>query len=402
MVCLFFGYAAQFVVMQLWVGAGIESFFLGWCCFGLWLNSQRHYTGAKIIGLSSFFSACVGVSILTLGQANVHLYVFCSVVLIALLVDIKSSLGTFLSCGVVPLLVYLFLDLNGNFSDFQLPEVLKIPIPLAISVFYYANILLVFSILGLLMLHVRNSVIAAEQHVTNSTEKIMAQSHVTILAELAAGVSHEVNNPMAIIAGQVGRIRRWQKDPEHVEDISKALSAIEDTVKRVVKVTTSLGRLATREHEFSPAEHSLFEIVTDALALMEGKFRQFGIEIQIMFPRETRIFCSYDHMLQVCVNLVANAADAVAPLQDRWIKFQVNTDSLFDNIQIVDSGLGIKDDVRNKLFTPFFTTKAAGQGPGLGLVISSQIIRRHGGFIRYIPTSENTTFAVSLPRIRPT
>lgn len=102
--------------------------------------------------------------------------------------------------------------------------------------------------------------------------------------------------------------------------------------------------------------------------------------------------------MQVLVNLINNAYDAVCELPERWVKVCISRDIELVSIAITDSGQGIPLDVVQRIFEPFFTTKEVGKGTGLGLSVSHGIIKRHGGEFWYDMDSPNTRFVIHLPQ----
>lgn len=101
---------------------------------------------------------------------------------------------------------------------------------------------------------------------------------------------------------------------------------------------------------------------------------------------------------QVLLNLINNAADAIADLPEKKITLKIKKVTHFVEISVVDSGLGIDPAIAEKMMQPFFTTKEVGKGTGLGLSISKGIVEKHKGFISFDFNAKNTTFVISLPK----
>jgi len=106
--------------------------------------------------------------------------------------------------------------------------------------------------------------------------------------------------------------------------------------------------------------------------------------------------CNSIQIFQVIVNLLHNSIDAISKLNDRWIKYDVGSDEGFVIIKVVDSGNGIDEELVEKIFHSFFTTKQSSKGTGLGLFISKQIAEEHFGDLQYYK-GENTTFILRIP-----
>ena len=100
---------------------------------------------------------------------------------------------------------------------------------------------------------------------------------------------------------------------------------------------------------------------------------------------------------QMLVNLLSNGIDAVADSKDRWVEIQVDHDEDWVFLRVIDSGSGIPESVRPRLFEAYFSTKDAGQGNGIGLALSREIAREHGGDLYLDSAAANTCFVVKLP-----
>ena len=106
----------------------------------------------------------------------------------------------------------------------------------------------------------------------------------------------------------------------------------------------------------------------------------------------------YLSLSQVLVNLLSNGLDAVKGIQKAWLALRIEVEADWLYIKIVDSGSGVPEHVKAHLFENYFTTKELGQGTGIGLPLSLEIVKRHGGDLYLDQMAENTTFVVKLPR----
>jgi C4-dicarboxylate-specific signal transduction histidine kinase len=132
------------------------------------------------------------------------------------------------------------------------------------------------------------------------------------------------------------------------------------------------------------------EMVAPRLKLRQTDLKDFSAPPLEILSRGTQIS-------QVLVNLIHNAADAVAPLSERWVKLEFSkTDSMIE-IRVIDSGTGIPTEIANKLMEPFFTTKTGGEGTGLGLSLAARIVADHHGELFYDAAAAHTTFVLRLP-----
>jgi signal transduction histidine kinase len=232
---------------------------------------------------------------------------------------------------------------------------------------------------------------------------LINSARLASIGEMAGGIAHEVNNPLAIIAGMTSTIKReLHKNNISSPRIDENFVKIEKNINRITGIIKSL-RTVTRKGELdSCKEESLYNVINDMTELVVDKFKRFGIEYNVdLPPHDLKFECRRVQLEQVLINLLNNSADAVAEHERPWIKMKaaVNEDKLI--ISITDSGAGIKKEIRDKLMTPFFTTKEPGKGTGLGLSISQSIIEQHNGKMFIDAENANTCFIIELPIASP-
>jgi two-component system C4-dicarboxylate transport sensor histidine kinase DctB len=123
------------------------------------------------------------------------------------------------------------------------------------------------------------------------------------------------------------------------------------------------------------------------------------VELQVAVPPAARVACDAYRLEQVLLNLVSNALDAMKDGPRRQLRIGTRMDGERIHVAVADSGPGIPESVMPRLFEPFFTTKSAGEGLGLGLVISSSIVSAFGGTLRASSSAEGTVFEFDLKRV---
>jgi signal transduction histidine kinase len=222
------------------------------------------------------------------------------------------------------------------------------------------------------------------------------------LGEMAGGIAHEINNPLAIIQGKVSQIRRFVEGPATDNSrIFDNLSKIEVTVGRIAKIIHGL-RVFSRSGESDPlAEASLEMIAQEAMDLCLERFKVAGVNLDIEIKTGSRVECRHVQISQVIVNLLNNSFDAIQKLEQKWVKITLEDDADNAIIRVTDSGKGIRDPkVVAKLMQPFFTTKEIGKGTGLGLSISKGLIESHGGRFYLNQSSPHTEFVIELPKMK--
>ncbi len=236
-----------------------------------------------------------------------------------------------------------------------------------------------------------------------SDEVAMQSSKMAALGKMAAGIAHEINNPLAVIGEKAG----WMKDLLGMEDVatSENFQELSDAVNKieyhVVRAKTVTHRLLGFARRMEPMEERLNinEILDESIDFLENDARYRSIDIQTNYAPDLPLTTTDQAQLQqVFLNIVNNAIDAIG--KDGEIT--INTRAIRKNneicVEISDNGPGIPKDVLQKIFDPFFTTKEVGKGTGLGLSISYSIIEKLGG--RIMVASEEghgTTFTIYLP-----
>lgn len=220
------------------------------------------------------------------------------------------------------------------------------------------------------------------------------------LGQLAAGIAHEIGNPLASIhswlevltsalkAGTLGEI-----------DIVSTAESVKKKSERVAKILRSMLTYARDGSRDSCSMVNIAQLVEDVIDYTSYTLKKN--EISVRFEQAHQFlpcFCRETEISQVLVNLIVNACDAVCKLDERWIEIKIEVlDSQFV-ISVTDSGSRISPDMVNQIMQPFFTTKGPGKGTGLGLNISQSIVAGHGGRLELDLASPHTKFDIFLPQ----
>ena len=222
-------------------------------------------------------------------------------------------------------------------------------------------------------------------------EQLARAERLAAMGTLAAGVAHEVNNPLASISSLVQMMKASASD-----DDRQKLDIISSQIQRITRVTKDL----TDFSRVRPAARSMVEInsvVESAirLATFDTAFqqlelvREYGVDLPV-------VQADADQLQQVFLNLLLNARDAMADGGKLVVTTALDTTEIA--VSIEDSGTGIDESVRKQLFDPFFTTKPAGKGTGLGLAVCYGIVTAHSGRIDVVSNNgQGTKFVVVLP-----
>jgi len=235
--------------------------------------------------------------------------------------------------------------------------------------------------------------------------ELVQSDKLASLGKLAAGVAHEINNPLAVILQKTG----WMEDllleeefrkSENIEEYQLSIQKIEEHVDRARKVVHNMLGYA-RKMEPRLEDVDINETLNQTIDMLENYSRNNNIEIQTNFVEYVPIIASDQARLQqVFLNLMNNAIDAIG--KDGLIEIESSCDNSSIYISIADDGPGISDEMQKRIFDPFFTTKETGKGTGLGLWVTFNIIEKMGGTIRVkSEAGKGTKFTIQIPITRP-
>ena len=229
-------------------------------------------------------------------------------------------------------------------------------------------------------------------------EQIRETSRLASIGELAAGVAHEINNPLTSVIGY-SHLLLGQELPSH---ITTDLQRIHGEAKRAAKIVKNLLFFARRaDTEKSPVSIAL--LLERALELKAPDFRTKSVTVDINMEPDLPYTMADEHqILQVFLNILTNAEQACLEAHGGG-RLLIRLTSLQDLllISIRDNGPGIPPEIMSKIFEPFFTTKEVGEGTGLGLSICHGIIHQHNGELWVeSPEGKGTTFHIELPMVR--
>ena len=233
----------------------------------------------------------------------------------------------------------------------------------------------------------------------NTLEANLVQSEkMAAIGQLAAGVAHEINNPLAAILANAQILERELPDDDNLQE---SLELIQMAGSRAAEVVNGLlGYSRREEYQFKPLDINDNIRKTVLLVQHEADNRHAPLKM-VLADRLPRIRASSTHLQGVWTNLILNGLDAAGTDP---VEIQIITSRSDDGVQIVirDNGKGIIPADLERIFEPFYTTKGPGMGTGLGLSITQRVIRHHGGTIEVeSEPGSGTTFTIHLPRIPP-
>jgi two-component system NtrC family sensor kinase len=263
----------------------------------------------------------------------------------------------------------------------------------------FVAVLVVFQLSEAITDHLREAGLKREQFLARAEQP----NKLASIGRLAAGVAHEINNPLAIINQQAGLIQDIQEmspDCPHKKMVAESLAGIQNSVKRCKVITHRLLGFAhqtvvkTEEVDINILLHEAVDFLAE-----EASYNQIGMHF-VLDKKIQHPWSDRGELLQIFLNIIGNAIDALAESGGggRVILSSQQVDPETIRICIADNGPGMTAEVQRHIFDPFFTTKETGRGTGLGLSIVYGLIRKLGGTVNVVSeVGKGTEFEIDLP-----
>ncbi len=224
---------------------------------------------------------------------------------------------------------------------------------------------------------------------TSINEKIQSEKMATI-GGLAIGIAHEINNPLSFIISNFKTLKKHLLNNDPLNDAPQIINETEDGLLRVKKIVEDINYIA-HPGDNSKSNVDIKELISNAIRITNN-MHNGNIAFEEHYEHKKKILCSPSRISQVILNILTNAIHAIRIKNSNDIKglIKIHSSEKDQNmvIEFIDNGIGIKKENIGKLTTPFFTTKKAGEGTGLGLSTAQSIINAHGGKIEFESTEE--------------
>lgn len=255
---------------------------------------------------------------------------------------------------------------------------------------------------------------AARDKLKKIQQQLLQSEKMASLGLLAAGIAHEINNPINFVSGGVQALDQTLAElkqkiesnnaPAHeaLAEIDQLMSSIRNGVNRTTSIVASL-KFYVKNDDQEMTEINVSDCIDTSLTILGTKLRN-GINVRKQYQAKAPVMGYYSKLSQVLVNLFDNAIHAVEQT-DRTPVIEVTTREVAPDkitIRIRDNGMGIPEDLQARMFEPFFTTKESGTGTGLGLYLSKSIINEHRGTLTFqSQPGVGTEFTITLPTKNP-
>lgn len=222
------------------------------------------------------------------------------------------------------------------------------------------------------------------------------------LGEMAAGIAHEINNPLAVITGKVEQLKRTLESGEAPSPVRlrDLVDKVEKNSRRIVQIIKGLRSFSRDDSKGDATPISTQSLIEDTLTLCRDRLMGGRMQFNLLQPEDAILVkVRPSQISQIILNLLNNAVDACEKVPDPRITLAVAAAPEWVEIRVWDNGPGVSAAIEQKIMQPFFTTKPSGKGTGLGLSISLGIARDHGGSLALDRKVAPSCFVLRLPRL---
>jgi C4-dicarboxylate-specific signal transduction histidine kinase len=240
-----------------------------------------------------------------------------------------------------------------------------------------------------------------ENRVAAKTSELLETSKFAALGQMAGGIAHEINTPLASIQLACENILDIGNQAPGVQDeLKRETETVVRSAERINVIIQGLRTFSKNDRKAAARSETVHSLIEEALSLTREQLRAEKLDLRLRpGDVELKVRARSIDVTQILLNLITNACDATQGLDDRWIEIDfAGVGDASVAIRVTDSGPGIKLEHRARLFEPFFTTKAIGAGTGLGLSVARNLADANGGTLELDVSAKNTRFVLKLPQ----
>ena len=246
-----------------------------------------------------------------------------------------------------------------------------------------------------------STVVARTAELRAAQSDLVHAGKMAALGQMSAGMVHELNQPLTALR-TLSESAGVLLDHDRPDEVRGNLQRISGMVDRLARLTSRLKTFAHRS-ELPPQPVALMRCIADTQALLSAELKAHGITVEVdIWPAELSVMADDATLGSLLINLMRNAVEAMQGASKRVLRVEARAHGARAILTVTDTGPGIRADILARLFEPFVTSKPAGAGLGLGLVISAQLVRAAGGTLRASNREEGgACFTVDLPSPTP-
>ena len=361
-------------------------------------STEWNYRTLVTIALAQIILELSCLTLMTLWTGGAHspllgFFVFHMVIASLLLPYLMAYAGAAFSCLMI---------LGGLWCTGQAPvhraEVMVVSgwvIMLLLTVYLTSNITRSLNRHRRRVLRQKHRIRSMSDELRRQQRGMIQQEKMAAMGQLAAGVAHEIANPLASMDSL---LQLLQRKPEKLQD--GATEKLRDQITRINRIVRQLTNFShPGDEEWQIA--SIDKIVAQSLQMIRFDHRVRNVKMDFhrdLSPEDGLVRVQTHAIEQVFVNIILNALDAMVDSEKPQLDIHVGQDPKHCFVTIVDNGHGIPSEHLDHIFEPFFTTKPLGKGTGLGLAVSYRLVRNHGGQLEAENVDNGTRFTVSLPK----
>jgi signal transduction histidine kinase len=234
---------------------------------------------------------------------------------------------------------------------------------------------------------------AIQKQLSYQQQELIHSSSLVALGEMAAGIAHEINNPLQVLSLQLTVL----KDLGDETEVGSQMKKMETTIQKMGKLISGLKHLSRKDASDPIENFTVHEVIDSVMNISSDRIDRKGVTLTIKGSSDQMLSGHLVQMSQVLINLLNNSIDAIKESAEKWVELEVRETINSVQIMVTDSGNGIAPEIAEKIMMPFYTTKGPQAGTGLGLSISQSIVEKHGGILYYDRSYPNTRFVIELP-----
>ncbi len=238
-----------------------------------------------------------------------------------------------------------------------------------------------------------------EQEHKAAEAKLFGNVRLSWLGEMAGGVAHEINNPLAIILGNISVSKmKIEKNQFETKDLLDTFSRLEISIERIAKIVNSLVQFSGEGEKAAVKEVKISDMLEEMSRLLSEKLKMHSIKFEIAGSVDEILKLNQVEVMQSLMALIFNSMDAIQDQSEKWIRLEIVTGETDVSFIVQDSGPRIPKEVAEKMMLPFFTTKPPGKRVGLGLGVAKTIANNYRGDLIYDADAPHTTFIFKLSK----